>query len=232
MVAGWEMSVSTPPRLSPSEQSRTRAEDLLGGLQAAEVERDRARRSPSPGACGPRGRGGRGSPASSTRSTFLWLQQEAARPGRRSPRGAACARASVFVPRSTSQESNGDRIAPAAFWTYCSHSACFACFTHRDAADAVRVPVQELRRGVDHDVGPERERLLEEGAHEGVVDDQDRAPLARDLGERPRCRRSSSAGWWASRSTACRSGPPRRRTPRRRSRRGTRTRRRIGRGSW
>ena len=34
--------------------------------------------------------------------------------------------ASVLVPRSTSQHSNGDRIAPTAFWMNASFSACSA----------------------------------------------------------------------------------------------------------
>ena len=55
----------------------------------------------------------------------------------------------------------------------------------RDAAHAVRVAVQELRGRVHDDVGAERERPLEERAHEGVVDDQDRTLPVRDLGERP-----------------------------------------------
>jgi hypothetical protein len=36
--------------------------------------------------------------------------------------------ASVFVPRRTSQESNGERIAPTAFWRKASFSASFSSF--------------------------------------------------------------------------------------------------------
>ena len=44
--------------------------------------------------------------------------------GERLPFALCCAMrtASVFVPRSTSHESNGLRIAPAAFWMNSSHS--------------------------------------------------------------------------------------------------------------
>jgi hypothetical protein len=47
---------------------------------------------------------------------------------------------------------------------------------------------------------PERERLLEVGRGERVVDHQ-RARLVGELGRRPRCRRSPAPGWSASRPT-------------------------------
>ena len=40
-----------------------------------------------------------------------------------------------------------------------------------DAADAVAVPVEELRRAVQHDIGAEGERALDIRAGKGVVDD-------------------------------------------------------------
>ena len=52
---------------------------------------------------------------------------------------------------------------------------------HDGAADDVRVAVQVLREAVDHDVGPESERLLENRRRERVVDDEKRPPGVRDL---------------------------------------------------
>ena len=43
------------------------------------------------------------------------------------------------------------------------------------AADDVRVAVDVLRQAVEDDVGPERQRLLEEGRRERVVHDEQRA---------------------------------------------------------
>ncbi len=54
---------------------------------------------------------------------------------------------------------------------------------HRHSAHAVRVPVEELRGRVDHDVRPQLERALEEGAHERVVHDEQRAAPVRGLGQ-------------------------------------------------
>ena len=57
------------------------------------------------------------------------------------------------------------------------------------AADDVGVPAAVLRRRVDDDVGAERQRLLEVGRGEGVVDDEQRAGVVGDRGQSPRCRR-------------------------------------------
>ena len=54
---------------------------------------------------------------------------------------------------------------------------------HRHPAHAVGVPVQELRRGVDHHVRTEGQRPLEEGAHERVVHHQQRPLPAGDRGQ-------------------------------------------------
>jgi len=116
------------------------------------------------------------------------------------------------VPRSTSHESKGERIAPIA-------SARTAA-TRRASPPSPRPPrprcpsaVEELGGRVDHDVRAEREWPLEERAHERVVDDQDGAW---------RCATPASArmsqifmrGSSASRSRRGRSGPPPSRTPR------------------
>jgi hypothetical protein len=51
------------------------------------------------------------------------------------------------------------------------------------AADDVRVPAQVLRERVQHDVGAELERALQVGRCEGVVDDREHAPRARERRE-------------------------------------------------
>ena len=53
-----------------------------------------------------------------------------------------------------------------------------------DAAEAAALAVDMLGRGIDHDVGAERERALPDRRGEHVVDDQPRAGLMRDLGDR------------------------------------------------
>ena len=60
--------------------------------------------------------------------------------------------ASVFTPRSTSQHSNGDMMAPADFCMNASFSACSFCRADHHAAQSVAVAVQELRRRVHHHV--------------------------------------------------------------------------------
>ena len=51
---------------------------------------------------------------------------------------------SVFVPRSTSQESKGERIAPIAFCTYCSHWACSALLTTATPPTLSECPLRNL----------------------------------------------------------------------------------------
>ena len=96
--------------------------------------------------------------------------------------------ASVLVPRSTSHESNGLRIAPAAFWMNFSHSMSSSRDADDDAADRVAVAVEVLRRAVHDDVGAERERPLQARARERVVDDERRAARVRQSRPPPRCR--------------------------------------------
>ena len=54
---------------------------------------------------------------------------------------------------------------------------------HGDAADHVGVTVDELGRGVNDNVGAVVERRLEDGRHEGVIDDDERAGRVGNLGE-------------------------------------------------
>ena len=51
-----------------------------------------------------------------------------------------------------------------------------------DAADAVTVAVEVLRRAVDDQIRAELDRALEAGAREGVVDDQAGTALVRQFG--------------------------------------------------
>ena len=79
-------------------------------------------------------------------------------------------------------------------------------------ADDVAVAAAVLRRRVRHDVGAQRQRLLEVGARRRCC--RRRAGRRRRGRPRParRCRRSRAAGWWASRprpSSCARGGSPR-----------------------
>ena len=79
---------------------------------------------------------------------------------------------SVFTPRSTRKQSNGEGTAPIAF---CRKRSCVGqrvVAGQQRAAHHVAVPVEVLGGGVHHDVGAERERPLQHGRGEGVVDDQ------------------------------------------------------------
>ena len=67
------------------------------------------------------------------------------------------------------------------------------------AADDVGVPAEVLGRRVHDDVGAERERLLQVGRGEGVVDDEQRAGARGRRRPARRCRRCRAAGWSASR---------------------------------
>ncbi len=130
-----------------------------------------------------------------------------ARPG---TRPAPCALAlwrsirigSVLVPRSTSHASIGPRIAPSAFWTKRSHSMWSSRTAIDDAADAVAVAVEELRRAVDDEVGAEVDRPLHVRAGERVVDDHGDAARVRERRRRPPGRSAAAPDWSASRGTA------------------------------
>ena len=195
IVAGCEMSVSTPPRLSPSEQRRTGAEEALRRRRAS---RGRTRSSP------PKPR--------IWRFASAWLRVRRGGPGSRPSRPSGASRGTRATSRPFSScrgmrtraaswcraarasESNGERIAPARSARSCSHSACSRPSTTATPPTLSRVAVQELRRRVDDDVGAERERPLEERAREGVVDDDDGAAPCAISASGARCRRSSSVG--------------------------------------
>ena len=204
MRAGCSMSDSTAPsdsaRVNTSVASATAQRRLLAAAQgerhhAPEVAHLPARRS--------RARDGRAARATAPRSTAGWATSASAT-------AAALAQwrsmrtASVFTPRSTRQQSNGaghraDRVLQEA------ELARRARRRRRghEPADDVGVAAEVLGRRVHHDVGAERERLLQVRRGERVVDDAPRA-RARGRSRRPRrCRRSPAAGWSASRPRPC-----------------------------
>ena len=148
------------------------------------------------------------------------------RPARRCRCAAPCAAASVLRPRRTSQASNGPATAPIEFWwkatrsTASSKPCTVMSSAHDDrAADDVGVAAAVLRGRVRDDVGAERERLLQVGRGEGVVDDEQGARRRARRRRGRRCRRCRAAGWWASRPRRSWSAPggsprgPRRRRP-------------------
>ena len=170
-AAGCSISDSTPPSDSASVNTRVARDDLeRRGLAAASGERHHAaevahllRGDLVAGVVGqarvehPVDRGVRG-------------EQLDDRAGR-SRSARPCARASVLIPRSTSQQSNGAGTAPIAFWRNAEPLGQRVVVGDDDAADHVGVPAQVLRRRVHDDVGAERERLLEVRRGERVVDD-------------------------------------------------------------
>ena len=83
-----------------------------------------------------------------------------------------------------SHASKGPATAPMAFWWKVTCSASVEVAHDEGAADDVGVPAAVLRGGVDDDVGAEGQRLLEVRRGEGVVDDEQRAGLVGDRGER------------------------------------------------
>ena len=108
--------------------------------------------------------------------------------GTRRPRCAfsQCCRirtASVFIPRSTSQQSNGPGHRAERLLQEAQPLGERRVVRRDEAADHVRVAAEVLRRRVDDDVGAELERPLEVGRGEGVVDDDQRAGLVRRLGD-------------------------------------------------
>ena len=98
------------------------------------------------------------------------------------------------MPRSTSHASNGPATAPIAFWWNASSLAELGVGRDERAADDVGVPAEVLRRRVHDDVGAERERLLQVGRGEGVVDDQQRAGVVRDRRPAPAMSAMPSSG--------------------------------------
>ena len=149
-----------------------------------------------------RGPGARAGPGRAPGATRGWpTRNSATRSALSQCRSMRTAR--VFRPRSTSQASNGPGTAPMAFWWKRRRVAPAERRRRvRDdqrAADDVGVAADVLGGRVHDDVGAERERALQVRRREGVVDDEQRAGLVGDLGERRRCRRCPAAGWSGSR---------------------------------
>ena len=180
IVAGCEMSVSTPPRLSASAISRTPFSTARARFERAQVEGEHAAEALHLARVRARAADGPAAPGSRRVRTFGCAREVL---GDRLPVPVVrlpCGRASVLVPRSTSHESNGLRMAPAAFCTNFSHSMSSSRTAIDDAADAVAVAVQVLRRAVHDEVGAELDRPLQARARERVVDDQPDAVRVRE----------------------------------------------------
>ncbi len=111
--------------------------------------------------------------------------------------------ASVFRPRSAKKLSNGPEMAPTAFCRNFSRSARSRLVAHhRHAADHVGMAVEIFRRRMHDDVDAELQRPLDVGAAERVVGGRSADLVASPAPPRLRGRRSSAAGWSASRPTA------------------------------
>ena len=180
IVAGCEISVSTPPRLSASACSRT----------AFSSRRARSERPSSNASIPPNPRiwrfassccGCVGSPGS----------RRAAPSGARLRNSASarplalccCIRsASVLVPRSTSHESNGPRIAPSAFWMNCSHSMSSSRTAMTTPPTLSLWPLRYFVVLCVDQIGAELDRPLNVGAGERVVDDEPGVVAMREIG--------------------------------------------------
>ncbi len=90
--------------------------------------------------------------------------------------------ASVLRPRSVEVGVERPRHAAGRVLVEGDRLQQLAAADHR-AADHVGVAAEVLRRAVDDEVGPERERLLQVRRGERVVDRQQRAGAVRQLGD-------------------------------------------------
>ena len=203
IVAGCEISVSTPPRLSASAMQPDGVQQPPRRLERSELERQHAAEAAHLALRQLVLRMGRQARVVDVPHLRVRGQELAPAPGR--SRCAARMRSgSVLVPRSTSHESNGLRIAPSAFCTNLSHSMS----SSRDATTTPPTlslwPFRYLVVLCVDEVGAELDRPLDVRAREGVVDDQ--AQRRAGGRGRPPARRSVSAhasDCSASRRTAC-----------------------------
>ena len=170
--------------------SRSAASAPLG-----EHDRDDRRRSRG---SGPRRSAGAGAAAAASSAALAWA---------RSTR-----RCSVRMPRRASQASKAPGTLPVSERR--SSSTSWSCVVggHDRAEQDVAVTGEVLRGRVHHDVGAQRERLLQQRGGEGVVDDDVGAGLVGGGSDGRRCRRSPAPGWSGTRATPARR---RRRRPRR-----------------
>ena len=184
MVAGWEIRVSTPPRLSARDIRRTPFEHPPGRFQGAELEGQHAA-EPLHLAARQRVLGMVGQPGKVDALT-PWDGAER-NSASAMPLALCCAirSGSVLVPRSTSQASNGPRIAPGRVLHELQPLDVLVAGGDDDAADAVAVAVEVFRGAVHDQVGAELDRPLQARARERVVDDEPGAVPMREIG----CRR-------------------------------------------
>ena len=87
-------------------------------------------------------------------------------------------------PRRVRNASNGPATAPMAFWWKVTLSARSRSRTTSAPPTTSEWPPQYLVVECTHDVGAQRQRLLEVGRGEGVVDDEQGAGVVGDRGER------------------------------------------------
>ena len=93
------------------------------------------------------------------------------------------------IPRSTSQESNGDGIAPPSRCSLRMRSERLVGDARHDrAAHDVAMAAEVLRGGMDDEIGAELERVLQHRRREGVVHGDARAARVRQPRSRARCR--------------------------------------------
>ena len=175
--------------LDPAERGRALPElDPRGGrdrrgLAALDAESTACRRSrPASGAPRSRGRDARAGPGRAP-------ARRSGAPRRRSARNCALAEArstrrySVRMPRSSSQASNGPRIAPASWRSAvsrCQKSSARA--RDQRARDHVAVAVQVFGRRVHDEIGAELQRPAQHRRRRGAVDREPGAGAVRDLG--------------------------------------------------
>ena len=146
-----DQGLDTSQALGQRAQLQPREETLRRASRTRARTRSSSR-SPRPGPCGSRGRGGRETRA--RRPSSPW-RARAGSAATRAPFSSwrGMRRARVLVPRSTSQESNGERMRARGVLHVLQPLGVLLALDHRHAAYAVGVPVQELGGGVHHDVG-------------------------------------------------------------------------------
>ena len=187
IVAGWEMSVSTPPRLSASAISRTPFSSRARRLERSELEREHAAEAAHLPRAPARAADATAGPDSRRAATFGCAarnsrQRQAVgvvlRHAQRQRLGAA-----QHQPRVERAEDRARGVLdePQPLDVVVARG-------DDDAADAVAVAVQVLRRAVDDEVGAELERPLQVRARERVVDDEPGAVPVRQVGGRARGR--------------------------------------------
>ena len=200
MVAGWLISVSTPPRLSASAINCTEFEERPRLVERTEIERDHA--------------------AEAAHLPFgQFVMRVIGQPGvvhLRDLRMAGQERrerhAVLVVPLHPDRQRLGaaqnqpgvHRAEDRAFGILHEPQPLdvIVAYRHRHAADAVAVAVEKLGGAMDDDVGAEFDGALNVRAGERVVDDHKHAVRVRDVTRRRASPLYAARDWSASRGTA------------------------------